>query len=276
VVDLMGDPRHHRAFLPACITAAVLAFLYAPLMVVVLFSFNRTASLTLPFSGFSTRWYAKLLSQEEVRTAFLRSVAIGLITAALTLVLGTAAAYGLSRSTARWRRVVATLLFLPLALPGLFLGLALMSWFTQTAIKLSTVTIVIGHFVYSLPFFLILARVALDRADPMLEEVGADLGATRAVIFRRITLPQAWPVLVGGAALVFMLSFDEFLVTYFIAGSDQTLPLYIFAQLRRTIDPTINVISTLLLGFTLSVWLAAAALVLLASRRQRRSQRGLA
>jgi ABC-type spermidine/putrescine transport system permease subunit II len=104
----------------------------------------------------------------------------------------------------------------------------------------------------------------------MLEDAAADLGAGPATIFRRVTLPQVWPVLVSGAALVFMLSFDEFVITYFIAGSDQTLPLLVFAKLRRTIDPTINVVSTLLLAFSFALWVTAAFLATRGARRHRR------
>ncbi|MEA2316148.1 MAG: spermidine/putrescine transport system permease protein [Solirubrobacteraceae bacterium] len=265
-----SQPRDHRAILPGITTGLALAFLYAPLLVVVLFSFHETASLTLPFRGFSLQWYERVFADPEIGVALRRSVTVGVVTSLLTLVLGTAAAYGLTRSSSRLRGPLAMLFFLPLALPGLFLGIAMLSWFTQIGMQLSSTTIVIAHWVYAMPFFMILARIALERLDPMLEDAAADLGAGPATIFRRVTLPQVWPVLVSGAALVFMLSFDEFVITYFIAGSDQTLPLLVFAKLRRTIDPTINVVSTLLLAFSFALWVTAAFLATRGARRHRR------
>jgi ABC-type spermidine/putrescine transport system permease subunit II len=261
--------RDHRAVLPGITTGLALAFLYAPLLVVVLFSFHETASLTLPFRGFSLQWYDRVFADPEIGVALRRSVVVGLVTAVLTLGLGTAASYGLTRSRSRLRGPLAMLFFLPLALPGLFLGIAMLSWFTQIGLQLSSTTIVLAHWVYAMPFFMILARIALERLDPMLEDAASDLGAGPATIFRRVTLPQVWPVLVSAAALVFMLSFDEFVITYFIAGSDQTLPLLVFAKLRRTIDPTINVISTLLLAFSFALWVTAAFLATRGARRQR-------
>lgn len=270
MVAVIAEPRHHRALIPAVVTGAMLLFLYTPLLVVVLFSFHSTASLTLPFDGFSLRWYEEVVADPEIRQALGRSLVIGLVTGVLTLLLGTAAAYGMARSGSRLRLAQAALFVLPLALPGLFLGLALVAWFGEIGLRLGTVTIVIAHWVYAMPFFMLLARVAFDRLDPMLHEAAANLGATPWIVFRRVTLPQIWPLLLSAAALAFMLSFDEFVITYFIAGSDQTLPLLIFGKLRRTIDPTINVISTLLLTLTFLLWLAAFALALRGARRQRR------
>jgi ABC-type spermidine/putrescine transport system permease subunit II len=117
--------------------------------------------------------------------------------------------------------------------------------------------VVIAHTVYVFPYFVLLARAALDRLDPALEEVAADLGANPWLVFRRVTLPQVWPVLVGATCLAFALSFDEFIITFFVVGPDGTLPLYIWSQLRRTVDPSINVISTMLMGVTLLLWVVA-------------------
>jgi ABC-type spermidine/putrescine transport system permease subunit II len=136
-------------------------------------------------------------------------------------------------------------------LPGLFVGLALLVYFSQLKLALSLVTVLIAHCIFVFPFFLLIARAALDRIDPALEEAAADLGASRQMVFRRVTLPQVWPVLIGAAALVFALSFDEFIITFFVVGPDSTLPLYIWSGLRRNTDPSINTVSTLLLLATM-------------------------
>ena len=122
------------------------------------------------------------------------------------------------------------------------------------------------------PYFLLIASAALDRLDPALDEAAADLGANGWLRFWRVTMPQIWPLLVGATCLAFALSFDEFIITFFVIGSDGTLPLYIWSQLRRTVDPSINVVSTLLMAVTLLLWLLAFVFALRGARR--RSARG--
>ena len=157
----------------------------------------------------------------------------------------------------------------PIFLPGLFIGAALLSFLTRVQVDRSLLTVLIGHVVFAFPFVYILSRTALDRLDLSLEEVAKDLGAAPLRVFRKVTLPQIAPVLAGAAALAFMLSFDEFLITFFVVGNDQTLPVYIFGRLRRTVDPGINVASTLLLAVTALVWIAAAIATWRAARRNR-------
>ena len=260
-----------RSPFTAAITFAALIFLYLPLVVVVLFSFHRTAGLSFPFEGFSLRWYRAVWSSDDFRSAALNSLWVALPTAGLTLILGTLAAYALSRTSSRMRAPLALLFFLPITLPGLFLGLALLVFFARVHLDLSLKTVVMAHLVYVFPYFLLMAVAVLDRLDPALEEAAADLGASPTKVFRRVTLPQIWPVLVGATCLAFALSFDEFIITFFVAGSDPTLPLYIWSRLRRTIDPSINVISTWLLLISLTLWVVAFVLTLRAERRRARA-----
>jgi spermidine/putrescine transport system permease protein len=258
-----------RGWATGTLVGATLLFLFVPLAVVVLFSFHSTSSLTLPFEGFSTRWYDQVFNDDTFTEALRNSLILGVSSAAVTLVLGTLAAYGISRSTSRLRLPLLALFVIPITLPGLFIGIALLSFFQRIELSLSLMTVLIGHVVFAFPFFFILARTALDRLDPALEEVARDLGATTPQVFRRVTLPQIWPILAGASALTFMLSLDEFLITFFVLGEGQTLPVYVFARLRRTVDPGINVVSTLLLAMTLIAWLLALAATLRAARTDR-------
>lgn len=251
------------------VTVAGMLFLWLPLLVVVLFSLHTTASLSFPFDGFSLRWYERIFESPEVRAAARNSLVVATSTALVTLVLATLAAYGMSRSRSRWRAPLSLLFFLPITLPGLFIGVALLIAFSRLEYSLSLVTVTIAHLVYVFPFFFLLARAALERLDPALEEAAADLGATGWTIFRRVTLPQVWPVLVGAACLAFALSFDEFIITFFVVGPDPTLPLFIWSSLRRTIDPSINAISTLLLAFTVLLFVVTFALTSWGERRRR-------
>jgi ABC-type spermidine/putrescine transport system permease subunit II len=269
VVDV--TVRSFRSPLAAAVTVAALLFLFVPLAIVVLFSFHKTAALSFPFTGFSLRWYREVLGSFEFREAAKNSLYIALCVAGLTLVIGTAAAYGLSRTSARLRAPLALLFFLPVTLPGLFLGVSMLVFLARVDVKLSLVTVAIGHLVYVFPYFMLLALAALDRLDPALEEAAADLGASPWKVFRKVTLPQIWPVLVGATALAFMLSFDEFIITFFVIGSDSTIPLFIFSSLRRTIDPSINTISTLLLALTLTLWVVAFAFTIRGSRARARA-----
>lgn len=258
-----------RSPITGAFTIAGLVFLWVPLLIVFLFSLHSTGSLTFPFEGFSTRWYDEVFSSDEIRTAAQNSLTVAISTAIVTLLLGTLAAYGLTRSSSRLRGPLSLLFFLPITLPGIFIGVALLVAFSRVEFSLSLLTVTIAHLVYVFPFFFLVARAALERLDPALEETAADLGAGRWTVFRRVTLPQVWPVLVGAACLAFALSFDEFVITFFVIGPDSTLPMYIWSSLRRTIDPSINAISSLLLAFTMLLFVVTFLLTLWSERRRR-------
>jgi ABC-type spermidine/putrescine transport system permease subunit II len=258
-----------RSRIAGIFTFGGVVFLWGPLLVVVLFSLHSTAALSFPFRGFSFRWYDEIFSSAEVRNAAENSLIVASVTAVTTLLLGTLAAYGLTRTGSRARGPLALLFFLPITLPGLFIGTALLVAFARVDVTLSLATVTVAHLVYVFPFFFLIARAALDRLDPALEEAAADLGAGRSLVFRRVTLPQVWPVLVGAACLSFALSFDEFVITFFVIGTDSTLPMFIWSSLRRTIDPSINAISTLLLLFTLFLFVLTFALTSWSERRRR-------
>lgn len=252
------------------VTAAAFVFLFAPLVVVIVFSFQSSASLTLPLTGPSVAWYRRVFGDPDFQQALEHSAEIGAIMAVSTLVVGTSAAYGVTRSTLRIRSALASLLTAPITLPALFLGVMLVSLFNQISLRLSLVTVGLAHFVWTFPVFFLLARVALDRMDRALEEVAADLGARPLRSFWRVTWPQVRPLLVGASALSFAFSFDEFIATSFVAGPQQTVPLLVYGKIRRTIDPTINVISTVLMAMMLALWLGAFLYAI--SRRRLRFQ----
>ncbi len=260
-----------RSATAGAVTVLAVLFLVLPLAVVVLFSFHETASLSFPFTGFSLRWYESVFASAEFREATKNSLIVATAVSATTLVLGSLAAYGLSRSDSRVRDALALIFFLPITLPGLFLGLGLLVFFVGIDIKLSLATVAIAHFVYVLPYFLLIAKAALDRMDPAIEEAAADLGAGPWTVFFRVTVPQVWPVLAGATSLAFALSFDEFVITFFVIGPQSTLPLYIWSGLRRTIDPSINTISTLLMVVTLALFAIAFAFTLRTERRRDRA-----
>ena len=251
------------------ITISALVFLFVPLGVVLLFSFHASGSLSFPFEGFSLRWYRDLMVNENFREAVANSMFIATVTAAVTLVVGTLAAYGLSRSPVKLQPVLSLVFFLPLTLPGLFLGLSLLVMFAEVNISLSMVTVAAAHLIYVLPYFMLIAVGALQRLDPALNEAAEDLGAPPRTVFSKVILPQVWPVILGATFLAFALSFDEFIITFFVIGPDSTLPMFIWSSLRRTIDPSINTISTVLLAATLLLFVIAFAFTVRAERQRR-------
>lgn len=246
--------RPDRSFIPALVTGLAIAFLLLPLVVVVLFSLQSSASLAFPFDGPSLRWYRVVLDDPTFQQALLHSLVVASCVAIATFVLGTLAAYATTRSVSRWGAPITVLLLLPIALPGLVVGISLLTYFRRLHVTLSLVTVALAHTVYVLPYFYLLARAALDRLDRRLEDAAADLGASPSLTFRRVVLPQIWPLLLSATLLSFLLSFDEFVITNFVLTGAQTLPTFIFSRLRTTVDPTINVVSTFLMVGSVMVW----------------------
>lgn len=248
---------------------AVMAFLYLPIVILVLFSFNAGARLSFPLQGLSLRWYEHVLSDPVFTTAIENSLIVGTIAAATTAVLGTLAAFGLSLASPRLRGVLGLLFFAPITLPGLFLGLSMLTFFAEVNVQLSLWTVAAAHFVYTFPYFLMIGRAALERMDPGLDEIAADLGAAARQRFFKVTLPLVWPVLAAAAVLAFALSFDEFIITFFVIGPQSTTPLVIWSGMRRAADPSINALATLLLLVTLVGTVGMVALVSLRRHARR-------
>ena len=232
-------------------TLVAFLFLFAPIAIVVLFSFNKTASLTFPFHGFSLRWYRAVFGSGIYRDAILASLRVAAITVVVVVVVGTLAGIGVTRYAFRGNSVVRVFLLFPAALPGLFVGIALLSFFVQTKISLSLWTVTVGHLIYVLPYFFLVVTSRLQRFDYLLEEAARDLGAGPWTTFRRVTLPLIAPSLIAGALVVFSLSWDEVFITFFTIGAQNTLPLVIYSTVRQSVDPSVNAISTLLLAGSL-------------------------
>jgi putative spermidine/putrescine transport system permease protein len=212
--------------------ALVLAFLFVPIALIVLYAFNRSNIETWPISGLSLHWFAVAWHDAQVRNAFLLSVRVGLLATALALLLGSAVAYALHNFRFFGRGTISLLLVLPLALPGIITGIALNSFFSFTGIQLGTLTIVVGHttFCIVVVFNNLIAR--LRRLPGSLAEASMDLGARGWQTLRYVTLPMAATAIISGALLAFALSFDEVIVTVFTAGAQNTLPLWIFGAIR--------------------------------------------
>jgi putative spermidine/putrescine transport system permease protein len=239
----------------------VLAFLFIPIVLIVLYAFNRSNIESWPISSFSLHWFAVAWHDGQVRAAFLLSLRVGLFATVLALLLGSAVAYALYQFSFFGRDAISFLLVLPLALPGIITGIALNSFFSFTGIQLGTLTIVIGHttFCIVVVFNNVIAR--LRRTSASLAEASSDLGARGWQTLRFVTLPLTATALVSGALLAFALSFDEVIVTVFTAGAQNTLPLWIFGAIRLGQQlPEVNVVVSIVMLLTIIPVILAARL----------------
>ena len=237
----------------------VLAFLFLPILLIVLYAFDPATVESWPISGFTWHWFAVAWDDQMVRAAFLLSVRVGLLATGIALLLGSAVAYALRQFSFFGKDAISFLLVLPIALPGIITGLALNSFFTFTSIRLSLWTIVIGHatFCIVMVFNNVIAR--LRRTPGSLAEASADLGARGWQTQLYVTLPGVATALVSGALLAFALSFDEVIVTVFTSGAQNTLPIWIFGALRLGQQlPEVNAVVTIVILLTIIPVLLAA------------------
>jgi spermidine/putrescine transport system permease protein len=225
-------------------------FLFLPLVLVLLFSFHSSPRLSLPFEGFSLRWYDEVFNDPAYRLAIENSVIVASCVAAATFVLGTAAVLGLTRLPHRVRAPLGLMFVLPITLPMLFLGVAFLTFWSTLGVRLSLITVGLAHFVVVFPFFFLFARAAMERLDPALDELADDLGANPRQRFLRVTFPLVWPVLAAASVLSFTFSVDQFVVTYFTIGPESTVPMVIWSRVRYSVDPSVNVLASLLLYVT--------------------------
>ncbi len=225
-------------------TAITLTFIYVPLVVIGIYAFNSSRSQSWPIDGLTLDWFDKAFHNPGVRDALLTSVKAGLGATAIALLLGTLAAMAVSRRRFFGRDTISFLVVLPLALPGIVTGMALNATFTQVlGVDLSLFTVIVGHATFCIVLVYNNAVARLRRIGGSLEEAASDLGAGAWRAFRDVTFPQLRTALVAGALLAFALSFDEIIVTTFTAGSQETLPIWIFANYSRPNQlPIVNVV----------------------------------
>jgi spermidine/putrescine transport system permease protein len=257
-----------------------LAFLYAPLALIFAYSFNSNATNMAVWTGFTLDWYRTIFGMQPAANRFdaaftespdrilavvQNSFVVALSASTLSTVVGTAAALALARHRFPGRRLYQAALFLPMIMPDIVLGVALLIFFVGVGFELSLLTIVIGHCTFLTCYVSVVVGARLAGMDETLEQASADLGAGPWTTFRKVTLPQIMPGVVGGFLLAFIISLDDVVITYFISGVEsQTLPLFIFSMMRRGIKPEINAIAMLLVVFS---FLVAATGLFLRSRQ---------
>jgi spermidine/putrescine transport system permease protein len=250
------------------VTGLVYLFLFAPIAVVMLFSFNGAKSLQV-LDGLSLRWYKEFWHDESLRESLFASIEIAAITTVAATVLGTGLALGTIRSRTRTARGAALFLLIPLVTPEIVAGVSAFVLFAQVGIALSVTTIVLAHITFSISYVTIVVRGRLAAMGSELEEAALDLGATPWQAVRLVTLPALWPAILAAAMIVFALSFDDFVLSFFTTGeSPQPLPVRIYSALRFGISPTINAVGTLMLVVSLFFIALAVLLPRLLGRRE--------
>jgi spermidine/putrescine transport system permease protein len=244
-------------------------FLFAPIAVLVAFSFNANKYGTFPFTGWTLDWYREVFGDYQIKDALYTSLKVALEVTLISTVVGTAAAFPLVRSNLPFRSGIRIGMTLPIMIPGLLIGVSLLILMTSVFhLQLSPQTAVIGQAVYTTPFVVLLVAARLQGFDPALERAASDLGANTLNRLRHVVLPLIMPAIVAGALFAFTLSLDEFIITLFLIGGHNTLPIYIYTQVKFGITPEVNALASLLLAASLAL-IALAFGLPFATRRAR-------
>jgi spermidine/putrescine transport system permease protein len=258
----MVNPKNPLWRFPALpwIAGAFFAFLYIPILVLVVLSFNENKTATI-WTGFSTDWYRVVLENPNILRAAKNSLMVASVATLISTLMATAAAVGMAGPRFKGQSLFNALVGLPLLVPEIVTAVASLLFFLSLGLELSLLTVIIAHIVFCIPFAYLPIRARLEGLDPRLGEAAADLYAGPWRAFLRITLPLLTPGILSGAMLAFIISMDDFVITFFVAGAGATtLPVYIFGMIRIGISPEVNAISTLLLLasvvlVSLSYWL---------------------
>ena len=243
-------------------TALIFLFLFAPIAVLLVFSFNDSKSLSV-FAGFSLRWYAELANDTMALETLKNSVVLALSAMAISTVVGTAAAVGINKLRSRWyRSVMNTVTDLPMTNPDIITGISLMLMFVfvgrlfGATTSLNFVTMLIAHVTFCLPYVILQVLPKLQQMDPSLPEAAQDLGCTPMGAFFKVELPEILPGVITGAIMAFTLSLDDFVVSYFTSGAGfQTLPVYIYSMTKKTVTPEMYALATIIFFVILALLL---------------------
>jgi spermidine/putrescine transport system permease protein len=259
----MADPAKNPLFrFPGLKPAAwfFFLFLYAPIAVLLVLAFNDNEQATI-WTGFSTRWFGIVLDNADLIRAFQNSLTVATTATVLSTIIATLAALGMNRARFPGQDGVNALISLPLIVPEIVTAVATLLFFIMLGFRLGLGTVILAHVVFCIPFAYLPIRARLEGMDPRLEEAAQDLYADRRRTFLRVVLPLLWPGIISGAMLAFIISLDDFVITYFVAGAGATtLPIYIFGMIRIGISPEVNAVSALMLAISI-LFVAASWLV---------------
>ena len=227
-------------------SALAILFLFLPIIMIILFSFNSAFTGVFPLTGFTLHWYREALKKKILWDALQNSIYIASLTSLSAALLGTMAAFGLTRHNFRLKGVLTTFLTIPMSLPTLLIGVSLLSFWAFLSVPRSLNTVIVGHAVYCVPYVVLVVVSRLENFDRSIEEAAMDLGANSFQTFRHITFPLIRSSIIGAMLLMFAQSFDMFVITFFNIGAQSTLPMVIWSMMRRGISPALNALAVLI------------------------------
>lgn len=225
----------------------VFGFLFLPIFVLIMFSFN-TSSLNIVFEGFTLHWYKDLFLNKTLLNALYNTLLVAFTSTIVSTIIGTMSAYALKKYDFPLKNLIIELLYIPIVIPEIVLGISLLAIYTLFKLELGLFTLILAHICFSIPFVIINVRGVLDNMDPNLEHAASDLGASRIKTFFYIVIPVIFPGIMSGAQLAFTLSLDDVVISYFTAGpGSNTLPLYVYSIIKTGITPDVNALITIML-----------------------------
>lgn len=237
--------KQHK-WLSGIYTALVMAFLYAPIVVLMVFSFNDSKSRNT-WAGFTLRWYRDLFHDQEIMQALALTLIVAVVSSVITTLLGTAAAIGLEKMNKKLQSVFMTLTYLPMINPDIITGVSLMLLFGYLRMKFGVTTLILAHITFNVPFVILNVMPKLRAMDQYTYEAALDLGCNPFQAFFKVVIPEIMPGIMSGFLMALTFSMDDFVISYFVNGSaSQTLPLAIWSQTRRRVTPKINALSTII------------------------------
>nr|WP_309101193.1 ABC transporter permease subunit [Fredinandcohnia onubensis] len=242
--------------------ALIYSFLYLPILILIMFSFNKS-KLNAVWTGFTFEWYAKLWSNTEVLEAAKITIIVAIVSTIVSTILGTLVSVGLYKYHFKGKSMLDGMLYIPLVMSEIVMGIALLAFFSMVKMPLGIWTLIVSHITFCIPYVVVVVRARLKGFDRSVEEAAMDLGASEWQTFRLITLPIIGPAIVASALLSFTISLDDVIVSFFVAGpGSTTLPLQIFSMVRYGVTPEINALSTLMLVVTLGAVIVGERLLM--------------
>ncbi|MDE6951301.1 MAG: ABC transporter permease [Lachnospiraceae bacterium] len=247
----------------------VYLFLYLPIFMVVGYSFN-TNDNNLVFKGFTLHWYGAMFRDHSLMRSLLLTLELALVSTLISVVLGTLAAIGMHRYDFKLKKTLDNMLYVPIVIPELVIGIASLATFTTLNITLSFWTLVIAHVTFCVPFVIITLRARIAGFDKSIEEAAMDLGANQLRTLKRVTIPMLLPGIVSGALLSITLSLDDVIISYFVTGAgDTTLPIKVYGMARGKISTEVYALFTTMIVITISIYLLAMLMKSIAAKRRK-------
>lgn len=238
----------HNKFLDNTCLWLVFIFLFLPILVLVVFSFN-TSRLNIIFEGFTLKWYRELFNNPMLVEALFNTLMVAVISTVISTIVGTISSYALKRFDFPLKKFINELLYIPVVMPEIVLGISLLCIYAFLKMELGMFTLILSHIAFSIPYVIVNVNSVMDTMNPNLEEAASDLGASRIKTFFKVVLPTLLPGILSGAQLAFTLSLDDVVVSYFTAGPESnTLPLQVFSMIKTGVTPDVNAMITIMLG----------------------------